>query len=167
MTRVLGGLIVVVALLQAAGCGYATKDLYPPEVRSVAVPIFENRSFYRGAERDLTEALVKQIELRTPYKVVGRGGAETVIEGVIVEVRQDQLSRRRPGGLPQEMQVAMVVDFEWKNLRTGHVVRERRGLTAVGRYVPTRPLGEPYEVAQHQAAEAMADAIVNTMRADW
>src|SRR5665213_243892 len=50
-----------------AGCGYTTKSVFPPGIRTVAVPIFENRSFYRGAERDVTEALIKQIEMATPY----------------------------------------------------------------------------------------------------
>lgn len=150
------------------GCGYSQEELYPTEVQSVNVPIFENKTFYRDVEFDLNEAIVKEIELRTPYKVVSHEAeADTKLTGSIVEVHQSQRSRRRPGGLPQEMEVTVVVDFEWRNLRNQSIMRERRGFPAVGSYIPTAELGEPFEVAQHQAVQRMATDIVSTMRADW
>ncbi len=154
-------------LLLAGGCGYTAKELFPQDVRTVAVPIFDNRTFYQGVEFDLTEALKKQLELRTPYKVTSVSTADTELRGTITRIDQDQLSRRRPGGLPQEMQVSISVDFEWKDLRENETLRDRRGFVAVGRYVPTDPLLEPFEIAQHQAVERLASEIVSVMRADW
>ena len=53
----------VVSLLSA--CGYSHQALFPEGIRTVAVPIFENRTtHYRGLERDVTEALIKEIEAR-------------------------------------------------------------------------------------------------------
>lgn len=150
-----------------AGCGYTTRDVYPADVRSVAVPIFENRTFYRGIERDLTEALIKEIELRTPYKATRGGVADTELSGIVLKVEQDLLSRRRPGNLPEQLEVAIVVDFEWRNQRTGQTLTSRKGFEAVSRYRPTQPLGEPFELAQHDAVQRMAAQIVASMRADW
>ncbi len=150
-----------------AGCGYSAKELYPAEYATVAVPMFENRTFYRGIEMELSEALVKEIELRTPYKVVNRGGAATSLTGTVTGVEQSLVSRRASGGLPQEVEVIVTVDFAWTDLRTGEPIRDRKGFEAVGRYVPARPVGQPFEVAQHAAVEQLADDIVSTMRADW
>ena len=59
-------------------------------MRTVSVPIFDNQSFYQDVEFDLTEALVKEIELRTPYKVTGADRADTILQGEIVSVTSGQ-----------------------------------------------------------------------------
>ncbi|MCX5661229.1 MAG: LPS assembly lipoprotein LptE [Planctomycetota bacterium] len=155
------------AVLLLAGCGYGTKAVYPSGIRSVTVPIFENRSFYRGMERDLTEALIKAIELQTPYKAVARAGADTELTGKILNVKQIQLSRRFEGGLPQELEVRITLDYVWRDVRSGQVIRERKGFECVSRYVPSRPVGETLDIAQAEVAEVAAQAIVATMRSDW
>lgn len=165
--QVAGWSLVVVLAFWAGGCGYAHKETYPKGIRTVAVPIFKNRSFYQGAEFDLTEAITKAIESRTPYKVVAPQGADTILEGTITNIEQVRLSRRADGGLPQEMEMRIVIDLAWKNLRTGQLIRDRKGLEAVGRYIPANPVGETYSIAQHQAAERLAGAVVSAMRADW
>lgn len=160
------GLLSIVLAL--SGCGYSSKELFPERYQTVAAPIFENRTFYRGVEFELAEALTKQIESRTPYKVVSPGVAQTILEGTITNIEQDLLSRRRPGGVPQEVELTITVDFVWKDLgHKGGVIRDRRGFEAVGRYVPTAGVGEPFEVAQHQAVQRLAEDIVSTMRTDW
>jgi hypothetical protein len=165
--RIFGCLMLLTLTLGQLGCGYSSKELFPTEVHTVAVPIFENRTFYRGIEFELAEAMVKQVESRTPYKVVAPGTAQTILEGTITDIEQTQLSRRRPGGLPQEMEVTVTVDFVWKDLGRGGVIKDRRGFQAVGRYIPTAGIGEPFETAQHDAVERLARDIVSTMRSDW
>lgn len=141
--------------------------MYPDNIASVGVPIFDNRTPYREFEFDLTEALIKEIELRTPYKVVHPSKAQTIVQGVVTNVNQRVLSQRSIGGVPEEVEVTMVVNFEWKNTQTAEILRDRKGLPATARHVPTRPLGEPFEVAQHRIVEIMAQRIVDAMRKDW
>lgn len=159
--------VALAALALIGGCGYRHQGLYPADVRTLAVPIFENRSFYRGLEFDLTEALIKQIELDTPYKVVAESVADTILTGSIVRVEQDVLSRSEKGGVPQELELRVVVNFEWADARTGKILRSRQGLVAVGRYIPVRAIGQPLELAEHEAAQALAASIVAAMRDDW
>lgn len=158
-------LIGVVAMVGLSGCGYTSQTLYPKDVQSVQVDIFANRTFYRGAEFDLTEALSKQIELKTPYKVVSGRRADTLLEGTIVAINQRLLSRRHDGGLPQQLEMQVIVDFTWRNLRTGKVITDRKGLMAVGRYVP--PVGQVQATGQHEAMQAMADRIVAALAEQW
>src|SRR5690242_17671653 len=53
--------------------GYTTRPNYRTDICSVRVPIFKSRIYFdetrQGLEMDLTRAIVKQIELKTPYKV--------------------------------------------------------------------------------------------------
>lgn len=165
---------VVLMLVAIAGCGgdirlagYGAGEEFDPRIATVAVPIFDNRTFYREAEFRLSEALAKEIEHRTPYKVTGADGADTIIRGTILSVDQRLLSRTFDGGLTQEAQVILTVSLEWKDLRSGEIIRQRSRLTATGEYIPTRGVGEPYEVAQHEAVAEMAREIVSLMRSDW
>lgn len=156
-----------VGLLGSGGCGYTTQELFPETYRSVAVPIFENRTFDRGVEYDLTEAVIKEIEQRTPYVVANGGASDTLLTGEVVTVDTRQLSRTREAGLPQEVEVRVVIDFAWVDQRDGRSLVTRRGFSGVGRYVPTQPVGEDFEIGQHAAVQRLARDIVSSMRRDW
>jgi hypothetical protein len=153
--------------LTLSACGYSTRELFPTEYRSVAVPIFENRTFYRGIEYDMTEAFVKELEQRTPYITLDAGTADTLVRGSVVGLETRQLSRTREAGLPQEVEVTLLVDFTWTDQRTGTVLVDRRRLASVGRYVPTQPVGERLDLGQRAAVQRTAQDLVSAMRGDW
>ncbi len=160
-------LLVLTVAASLPGCGYATGGQYPEQYQTVAVPIFENRTFYRRVENELAEALVKQIEQRTPYKVTDAARADTVLTGRIRQIEQEMVARHRRGGLPEEMEVRFVVDFQWRDQITGQTLRDRRGFESVGSYVLTRPVGQRFEQAQHQAVQRLAEDIVAVMGGVW
>lgn len=148
------------------GC-YTNQPMYPEDYRTVAVPIFENRTFYRNVEFDVTEALIKEIELRTPYKVVDQAIADTLIQGQITTIEQRVVSRRSDIGVVQEIEYQVLANVQWKDLRSGRTIMDRQGLEAIGRYIPTTPVGETPDIAQHAAVERMSRDIVDAMRSDW
>ena len=147
--------------------GYRTGSTFPKDVRTVAVPIFENESFYREVEFELTEALIKEIESRTPYKVTAGNVADTVLTGTITSINQDLLSRTETGAIPQELQLVVVASFQWKNQRTGQIVRARSYVEGTGEYIPTASVDQPLAIARHKAVSELAEAIVSIMRDDW
>jgi hypothetical protein len=147
--------------------GYRSTGTFPDEVSNVALDILSNQSFYREAEFAVTEALGKRIESQTPYKLVSRQAADSLISGSIGSVNQRVLSRTFDGGVPQETQVTITVAFEWKDLRNGQVIRRRSTISGSGEYVPARQAGQPFELALRLAADEVADQIVSVMRDDW
>lgn len=93
MTPAVRRLVPVLALLAtAAGCAsyrFGNATLYAPNVRTVYVPVFQCDSFRTTPAVDigerLTEAVCKEIEKRTPFKVVGsEAAADSVLTGRIV-----------------------------------------------------------------------------------
>ena len=149
------------------GCGYTAGELYPEQYTTVAVPIPQNKTFYRGVEFDLGEAITKQMELRTPYKVVASASADTELVATVATVRQRQVNRTRTGGLPQEIEVRVSIDFAWRDLHTDQTIRDRKGFVAVGHYIPAAPVGETIEVGLQRATDRLAEDVVSTLRADW
>jgi len=157
--------LLILTLL--SGCGYTTKEIFPKQYRTVAVPAFENQTFYRGIEFDLSEALTKEIESRTPYRVAPPSRADTRLTGTITKIDQDRLFRTEQASLPQQQEVLVTVNFRWQDLNRGEVIRNRAGFEAAGRFVPAAPVSQPFEVASRQAVQTLAREIVSTMQADW
>ena len=145
--------------------GYQWRSLYRDDVRTVAVPIFTNRSYRRGVELSLSRAIVNQLETTSPYKVVPRERADTVLEGEILDVNLRTLSPDVHTGLPQEQLYIVRLNFTWKDLRTGKILVERRRFEQSTTYYPT--LGEGQFVGSQQNVERLALAIVQEMQADW
>ena len=147
------------------GEGYQWRSLYRDDVQTVAVPIFTNRSYRRGVEFGLSKAVVNQLEAQSPYKVVPRERADTILEGEIVAVDIDTISSDPDAAIPQEQLYVVTVNFTWKDLRSGKILVERRGFEQTAPYYPT--LGEGQFVGSQQNVERLALAIVQELQSDW
>jgi hypothetical protein len=166
----------LVGSLLLCGCGYSTvgdqpaggyqwRSLYREDVKTVAVNIFANKSYYRGVEFALTKAIVNQLEAHSPYKVVPRERADTILEGEITAVHRNTVSRDSTTAVPQEQLYIIDVDFTWKNLHTGEIFVDRRNFEHTTTYYAT--LGEGQAVGDQQAVERLALGIVQELQADW
>jgi hypothetical protein len=92
-------------------------------VCSVRVPIFKNLTYRdstrQGIEMQLTQAVVRQIELKTPYKV--KQDADTELTGTIVALTKGILNRNQRN-LPRETETTLAVEVVWKDLRSGEIL---------------------------------------------
>ena len=147
------------------GAGYTWGTTFRKDVRTVAVPAFGTKSFQRGDEILLSQALVSAIESRTPYKVVPAERADTILEGVVVSAGAGTVSISPFNALPQESTYTMAVDFTWKDLRTGQILVTRKNFDQSATYYPT--LGDGRFAGKQQVAEALAGSIVNELQGDW
>jgi len=145
--------------------GYHWNSLYREDIQTVAIPIFTTKDYRRGIEFRLTEAVIKELELHAPYKVVPKERADTILEGQVTSVKVGTLSRDFFSNQPREQQLVISIDLTWKDLRTGKILLQRRNLQQEGVFHP--PLGEGEFVGAQQAIERFALVIVQEMQADW
>src|SRR5579871_5749871 len=101
--------------LPFAGCGYTVGNGFQSEVRSVHVSIFQSKSFRRNIEYQLTEAVIKQIQLRTPFKVTSEEDADTRLIGKINDVRKSVLGKNQYDDA-RELNVTFIVDVTWEDM---------------------------------------------------
>jgi hypothetical protein len=155
--------------LAMAGCGYqqsgTNHSLYRQDIHTVAVPVFVNRTYQHGLEIGLSRAVIEDIETHTPYKVVPKERADTILEGEIVSAKTATLGIDPQTALPQEQEYDVQVDFTWKNLRTGQVMVQRTNFDQKAAYYPT--LGEDPFAGSQDAMEKLALSIVQELQADW
>ena len=114
-------LVLLAGLAGCAGYQIGTRSLYPAHIQTVYVPIFESSSFRRNLGERLTEAVIKEVELKTPYKVTGSPDADSVLAGRIVGEGKRLIVESR-NGEPREVQANLQVEVSW-NDRRGNVIR--------------------------------------------
>jgi hypothetical protein len=165
-------LALLLPSLLAGGCASGSSDsgwhwgsVYPADVHSVAVPVIKSKDFHRDVELQLTEALDKRIEEFTPYKVMSQDQADTILQVEITGIRPQTLVLDPTTATPQQQQYNIVVNFTWKDLRSGKVLLSREGFGQTSTYFPT--LGEGQELAAQDAVDKLAIGIVNEMQGPW
>ncbi len=157
------------------GCAayqFGNASLYNPNIRTIHVPVVRNDTYRHEINVQLTEALVRSIELRTPYKVIGDPNADSTLtcritgqgKQVIAENRFDE---------PRALNNTVSVELTWT---------DRRGnLLLTNRFVPVGELafyfvqgnsfipegGQSMATSQQKAVEQLAEQIVNQMESRW
>ena len=168
-------LMCLACLAAASGCAayqVGNWSLFPQHIRTVHVPVFESTSFRPHLGERLTEAVVKEIEAKTPYKVVGDPNADSVLSGrIIAETKRVLIEDAFDN--PREVEVNMQVEVSWVD-RRGDSLRQFQAipcpteLTLVGGSASFIPeVGQSVTVAQQQAIGRMADQIVGMMETPW
>jgi len=159
-------ILTLAVALAATGCGYSMKPLHRTDVRTVAVSIFASKEFRRELEFELTRQLVKYIELRTPYKVVhDPKRADTQLRGEVLHLYAPVLMEDTDTDVPTDIEVTMTCWFEWKDLRTGEVLRRRDRITGSATYA--QAVNETLDSASFEASARLAERIVEAMEKDW
>ncbi len=146
--------------------GYSNESLFPDDIKSVYVKMFDNQTFYRGNEFGLTDAIAKRIEAQSPYKIVSSSDrADSVISGQIVAIGETALSIERETGriLEKEVQIQAVVN--WKNLNTGQMLINNVTVSSAASYSDFQK--QDFLYASDLAANSLARKIVELMEKKW
>jgi len=169
--------VLIIALSGAifAGCaGYriGTRSLYRTDVRTIHVPIIKSDSFRPEIGVMLTETVQKEIERRTPFKLVNVESAESVMTCRITSDAKRVVSETNLDE-PRVLQSVMTVEVSWID-RRGQPLIENRFLPPGEStfyfaenvdFVPEA--GQSISTANQRVVERLANHIVDQMEARW
>ena len=163
------GVWCLVCLL-SSGCtemsSYSDEPLFPQDVSSVCLEMFDNQTFRRGVEYELSDALSKRIEVETPYKLVSSlDRADTVINGQIISIGVSELSIEREIGRALETELELRAVVNWKNLKTGQLLIDNQTVSASASYSTYQM--QDFKYASNLAANNLAQKIVELMEQKW
>ncbi len=144
--------------------GYAHVSPFDSSIKTVAVPVFDNTTYEPQLETTLTEAIIKEIHRSTPWRVVPRGDAQTLLSGTITEWSLETLATNQDSGLVEELAVMLTISFEWRDLRTGEVKVARRGFRASSAFVPARGASERLDLGERAASDRLARDLIAELR---
>ena len=139
---------------------------------TIHVPVFESDSFRRNLGERLTEAVVKEIESRTPYKVVGSTDADSILSGRIVAERKRAVAENINDDV-RDIETDMTVEVRWIS-RRGEMLMQRSSMpfgplnvtiSEDSQFFPEA--GQSLEVAQQNVIDQLAREIVGQMEVWW
>lgn len=168
--------LIATSLLATTGCaGYqlGAQSLYRPDIRTVHVPMFESDSYRRNLGERLTEAVVKEIERSSTYKVVHDPAmADSILTGRLVSDRKVVLNENR-NDEPRDVQVELVVQISWVDRRGESVMpnaaftlaQQGFSVTQLPDYIPEA--GQSVSTAQQEGLTRIAQQVVAQMEAPW
>jgi Lipopolysaccharide-assembly len=178
------GLIAALVLASVAGCsgsmrnatvnakdpGFFGWHFHAPfdtsEVKTVAI-IFKSNVFRRDLEKQLTEAVIKEIHLRTPYRVVGNHAeADSLLTGTITSDAKN-LVVEAPTNLPRELNASLAVQTNWTH-NPPTEIESKRIPTIISETINFVPeVGETTLSAYNHVIQSIAKQIVDMMEQPW
>jgi len=175
--RPFGAATVALLLASLAGClgmnyQFGARTLFSADIETVYVPVFDSSSFRRELGEELTEAVVKEIERRSHYKVVASPSADTILTGKITSDSKHLLFQSMQGD-PREMEVGLQVQVSWVDQR-GSPIREipavpvpsaAVNVSAASSVVPE--VGQSIATSHQRAIQRLAEQIVSLMEKPW
>lgn len=161
--------------LSSPGCApyqFGNAALFPPGVQTVHVPIIRDATFRHDLGLQLTEAVIREIELRTPYKVTADPNADTTLRCEVIGETKRVLTET-DDDFPRALDAAVQVRASWVD-RAGRLLLNNSvvptdDLTILfsqdERFVPEA--GQSVDMAMHRAIEDLAGRIVSQMELRW
>lgn len=148
-------------LLLLTGCGYSTHDLIRKDIQSIAIPVFDNGTRYRGMEVDLTNALIEEVKLHTSLQIRNQDSAESTLTGSIVAYEDDIATETEEETVLLRRGRVTVV-FSWTDNRTGQDILSEEEVHES----ETFALGRAEPISQKLFQET-AQQIIQRLKEDW
>ena len=159
-------LISAGAVLAEWGCGvYSFSGSAYPHIKSIAIPLFEDRTAEFGVRENLTNALVEAFTRDNTLKIADRRNADAILEGVLMRVED------RPGAYNrqeqvQEIQVFLTVQIKYRDLKKRKIIWEDT-ISQFGTYTPGGSENSTREDAISEAIAKIADEVLNRTVSGW
>ncbi|HHT9152163.1 MAG TPA: LPS assembly lipoprotein LptE [Candidatus Hypogeohydataceae bacterium YC40] len=150
-----------------AACGYTSRSLLKQNVNTIYIPIFENQSYRRGLEFDMTNAFKNEILFKTRLKVVDKDRADSIFYGIITDVKESVLIEDFQANIAQSS-VIVFMNFKWVDRRTGRIIVEKQNIQQRAEFSPRRVVGkEDIGTAERKAFVYLAERLKQLMEEGW
>jgi ABC-type uncharacterized transport system auxiliary subunit len=157
--------IILVFLFMMISCGYYSfKGSLPPDVKTIAITVFNDRTSYPNIREILTNSLTNAFIFDNTLRVVDESQADLVISGTIQSIRQTAANVAK-GEIVNEYKVTVSVKVKCVNTKTSKILYDK----TFSNYGTMEGAGTPdaYEQAILAALSQNTNDIVNATLAAW
>ena len=165
-------LLIFILFLLTIGnkCGYYSfsGSSLPSHIRTVAVPMFENKTSEFGVREDITDAVINRFTQDNSLKVTDRRSADSMVSGTIVNIRE-QAGAYNTDEKVSEIRVYVSVQAKFEDLKKHKIIWEE-SITQWGTYNPNLPPGDEGSTRQdgiNEAVEKIVADIFNKTVSGW
>jgi outer membrane lipopolysaccharide assembly protein LptE/RlpB len=157
------GLGLVLAAVLLAGCGYSTRGSLPDHIKTVAVPIFKNRTLEPGVESAITSGVVNAFSSGGRVKVVPVDEADAILQGEVVGYSLDGLSFDTNANV-RAYRLRVVLNVEFRDVRKSAMLWRQEGLSETSDFQVAGQVSDTIARGQgavQQAAAEIGRKVVN------
>lgn len=162
------GLLLAYIALNSTGCAsyhLGNQFLYRGDIRSVHVVMFESDSNRRYLGQRMTEAVIKELEQKTPLTITEPQITDSFIRGRIIQDTKRVVGENRFDE-PRSLDVNWVVEIDWVD-RAGTPLMQRQTIRISEDAVFIPEGGQSISTAQQAVIERTARQIVSQMQTPW
>lgn len=159
----LGLLALAVAALGLGACGYSFRGTLPSHVRTVAVPIFMNRTQEPGVESIITRAVVQAFATNGRLRVVRAADADAILDGEVTSYGVEAIAFDETLNI-QQYRLVVGLNLRMRDVRRQAVLFQQTGVTEQADFRVIGPVSATIareETALTQAAAEIARSIVS------
>ena len=158
---------ILLCCLIGTGCAYTTNPKTPKDIKTIAVPFFENRTSEPNLEIDVTDQVINFLVEDNTLKVTDEVDADAVLDGTIVSFRNVPFSFNRDLNA-EEYHVLVTVEVTLYSRRLNKPIWGKKLIKGDGNYFVDAPEGEfTFDDALAEAINEITDIIINLTVQDW
>jgi len=173
-------ILALIASFMVSGCGYTTRSLLPPSIKTIRVDNFKNdiqvtaeqsnlrmyRGYKPGMEVDLTRAVINKYLMDGTLKIAGESNADLILKADLIDFKRDALRYDSNDNI-EEYRIKLVVNMELVNTKTGAVMWKERGFAGETTYRTGGVLAKSETAAVNDAIDDLARRIVERTVEAW
>lgn len=154
--------VVLFLVFLTAGCGYSLRGTLPPHIKTVAVPVFVNRTPEPAVEGLLTRAVVEAFSTNGRLKIASPDDADAILDGEVTGYALDSIAFD-PSANVRQYRLTVTLNLRFRDMKRNEVlfqqsnVQERADFQVLGAVADTISREES---ALRLAAVDIARAIV-------
>jgi len=118
--------LITAFLIASSSCGYHVAgrgDRLPPDIRTLAIPTFQNETGTFRIEQSLTSAVTREFIERTRFRLTPRPeDADAILKGTIKDARAGVITFDVNTGRATSLQVQVTADVKLEDQHTHKVV---------------------------------------------
>ena len=161
--RALAALAVITVTLACAGCGYSLRGNLPDHIKTVAVPIFQNRTPVPAVENFLTNAVVNAFSTNGRLRVTTVDRADAILDGEITGYVLQSIAYDAAANIRQ-FRLTVTLNLRFRDVRRNEVLFQRTGFADRADFAVPGTVAETIttsESALQQAATDIARSVVS------
>jgi hypothetical protein len=161
-------LLILTAAILLSGCaGYRLGSTLPPDIKTIYVPLFANKSREPLVENDATSATIAELQTDGTLKVVNAEKADVILECTIYGISLNPLRYDRDDVTkPNEYRLTISASFTLKRVRNREIICEA-SVIGESTFAFVGNLTSAKQSAMPRASEDLAKRIVEKAIEAW
>lgn len=155
MSRRAFAALALVLGLGLGGCGYSLRGNLPDDIKTVAVPVFRNRTGEPAVENLITRAVIEAFSTNGRLRVVAAEAADAILEGDVVGYQLESIAFD-PRANVRQYRLLVTLNVRFRDVRRNTVLFRRDGFQEKADF---RVLGAVSETISREETALRAAAV--------